>query len=251
MDSKVLTDNIWVKRSLVWTLTRVMSENPVTTDFFMLPFIILIFRIFKPITSSEISIEYSSEESDCIPGISALIGRQDNSEPLRVTSKGRLENSKIPSKIGQWRVAGFKWWNFHFLIILIFDPKTPNFLTQNFSHVKIRFSVMSRDRFRFGLGVRFRVRFRLRVMLRVCYLFFYFTVSYSSKSLKRYVWKSARHTFNSWADFDSTHSCKKKLINFEINKTCFKRNYNEQLVLNKISPKSRLKLWTGLKKKIF
>ena len=213
MDSKVLTDSMGVKRSLVWTLTRVMSENPVTTDFFMLPLIILIFRIFKPITSSEISIEYSSEESDCIPGISALIGRQDNSEPLRVTSKGRLENSKIPSKIGQWRVAGFKWWNFHFLIILIFDPKTPIFLTQNSSHVKIRFRVMSRDRFRFGLGFRFRVRLRLRVMLRVtlrvCYLIFYFTVSYSSKSLKRYVWKSARHTFNSWADFDSTHSRKK------------------------------------------
>ena len=78
-----------------------MSENPDTTDFFMLPLIILIFRIFKPITSSEISTVYSSEGSDCIPGISALIGRQDNSEPLRVTSNGRLENSKIPSKIGQ------------------------------------------------------------------------------------------------------------------------------------------------------
>ena len=114
------------KESLIWTPTRVIRENPVTTDFFMLPLIIFIFRIFKPITSSEIPIEYSSEESDCIPGISGLIGRQVNSEPLRVRSKGRLENSKIPSKIGQWRVADWKWWIFHFLIFQIFDPENLN-----------------------------------------------------------------------------------------------------------------------------
>ena len=97
------------------------------------------------------------------------------------------------------------------------------------THVKIRFSVMSRDRFRFGLGVRFRVRFRsrvrlrvmLRVRLRVGYLFF---ISPSPT-----VVKVLSVTFESLLDTLSILEqtsirlilAKKKLINFEINKTCF------------------------------